>query len=305
MIKYFKLLNILFIIFLFFLLIISFHEYFGFHLNRYYPDFYSYECNYKMLFEQYTECKSKKLFYNNLWIENGLVENLQLILLILAIIPIIYSIIKYNLKKNKIFYYFLTVKFLGLSFVFFEETSWLQHFLSFKTPDLIENINYQKEFNLHNISRIFNEIPRSLVLIWCCFGSISYFLIKNYINEEVKIILLPSNKILFISLVLILFTLPNLVVDKFNLLDWYNLHINYAGNEFKHERHLIFSPLIKEGFDLYQFMIVLLSSNYFRFSEFQELIFYYYFYSHTLFFVHKLKYIHENSNNHIRHIPES
>ena len=305
MIKYFKLFNILFIIFLFFLLIISFHEYFGFHLNRYYPDFYSYECNYKMLFEQYTECKSKKLFYNNLWIENGLVENLQLILLILAIIPIIYSIIKYNLKKNKIFYYFLIVKFLGLSFVFFEETSWLQHFLSFKTPDLIENINYQKEFNLHNISRIFNEIPRSLVLIWCCFGSISYFLIKNNINEEVKIILLPSNKILFTSLVLILFTLPNLVVDKFNLLDWYNLHINYAGNEFKHERHLIFSPLIKEGFDLYQFMIVLLSSNYFRFSEFQELIFYYYFYSHTLFFVHKLKYIHENSNNHIRHIPES
>ena len=189
--------------------------------------------------------------------------------------------------------------------MFFEETSWLQHFLSFKTPDIIENLNYQKEFNLHNISRIFNEIPRSLVLIWCCFGSISYFLIKNKINEEVKTILLPSNKILFISLVLILFTLPNIVVDKFNLLDWYNLHINYAGNELKHERHLIFSPLIKEGFDLYQFMIVLLSSNYFRFSEFQELIFYYYFYSHTLFFVHKLKYIHENSNNHIRHIPES
>jgi len=305
MIKYFKLFNILFIVFLFFLLIISFHEYFGFHLNRYYPDFYSYDCNYKMLFEQYTECKSKKLFYKNLWIENGLVENLQLILLISAIMLIIYSIIKFNLKKNKIFYYFLIVKFLGLSFVFFEETSWLQHFLSFKTPDIIENINYQKEFNLHNISRIFNEIPRSLVLIWCCFGSISYFLIKNKINEEVKIILLPSNKILFTSLVLILFTLPNIVVDKFNLLDWYNLHINYAGNEFKHERHLIFSPLIKEGFNLYQFMIVLLSSNYFRFSEFQELIFYYYFYSHTLFFVHKLKYINENSDNHIRHIPES
>ena len=305
MIKYFKLFNILFIVFLFFLLIISFHEYFGFHLNRYYPDFYSYDCNYKMLFEQYTECKSKKLFYKNLWIENGLVENLQLILLISAIILIIYSIIKYNLKKNKFFYYFLIVKLLGLSFVFFEETSWLQHFLSFKTPDIIENINYQKEFNLHNISRIFNEIPRSFVLIWCCFGSISYFLIKNKINEEVKIILLPSNKILFTSLVLILFTLPNIVVDKFNLLDWYNLHINYAGNELKHERHLIFSPLIKEGFNLYQFMIVLLSSNYFRFSEFQELIFYYYFYSHTLFFVHKLKYIHENSNNHIRHIPES
>ena len=57
--------------------------------------------------------------------------------------------------------------------------------------------------------------------------------------------------------------------------------------------------------NLYQFMIVLLSSNYFRFSEFQELIFYYYFYCHAVFFVHKLKYINENSNNHIRYVPES
>ena len=96
MIKYFKLFNILFIIFLFFLLIISFHEYFGFHLSRYYPNFYPYECNYKLPFEQYTECKSKKLFYKNIWVENGLVENLQLVLLISAIVPIIYSIIKYN-----------------------------------------------------------------------------------------------------------------------------------------------------------------------------------------------------------------
>lgn len=305
MIKYIKLFNIFFVFFLFFLLIISFHEHFGLDLNRYYPNFYPYECNYKLPFEQYTECKSKKLFYKNIWVENGLVENLQLVLLISAIIPIIYSIIKYNLKKNKIFYYFLIVKLLGLSFIFFEETSWLQHFLFFKTPDVIKNINYQEEFNLHNISRIFNEIPRSLVLIWCCFGSISYFLIKNKINKKVKIILLPSHRIIFISLILILFTLPNMIVDKFNLLDWYNLHINYAGNEFGHERHLIYSPSIKEGFNLYQFMIVLLSSNYFRFSEFQELIFYYYFYCHAVFFVHKLKYINENSNNHIRYVPES
>ncbi len=303
MIKHFKFFNILIISLLFFLLIISFHEYFGFHLNRYYPDFYSYECNYKMAFKQYTECQSQKFLYKSVWIENGLVENLQLIFLISAIIAIIYSIAKYNIKKT--IYYFLLIKFLGLSFIFFEETSWLQHFLSFKTPDVILNINHQKEFNLHNISRIFNEIPRTLVLIWCCFGSLSYFFLKNKINEEIKMVLLPSNKLIFISFMLIFFTLPNIVVDKFGLLNWNNLHINYAGNPYKHEMHMIFSPLIKEGFNLYQFMIILFSSNYFRFSEFQELIFYYYFFSHTIFFTYKLKYINENSNNHIRHIPKS
>lgn len=298
--RYFKFLNILFIVFLIFLLLISFNEYFGLHLNRYYPEFYSYDCHHKLPYEKYTECRSQSLWYNYIWIENGLVENLQLILLFFTIILIIFSIIKINLKKFKVFKYFLILKLLGLSFIFFEETSWLQHFLLYETPSVIENINYQKEFNLHNISRIFNEIPKILVLIWCCFGSLSYFFIKNKVDEEIKIILLPSNKIIFISLLLIFLTLPNLIVDKFNLLDWNALHLNYAGNEFLHERHLIFSPLIKEGFNIYQFILVFLSFNYFRFSEFQELIFYYYFHSHTIYLIYQLKiYTNENSNNNI------
>ena len=298
--RYFKLINILFILLLIFLLSISFNESFGLHLNRYYPDIYFYECNYKLSYEEYAECRSKYFWYNYIWMENGLVENLQLIILFSTIILIIFSLIKINLKKFKIFKYFLILKLVGLSFVFFEETSWLQHFLFYKTPSVIENINYQKEFNLHNISRIFNEIPRTLVLIWCCFGFISYYFIKNKIDQKIKIILLPSNKIIFISVMLIFFTLGNLIVDKFNLLDWNALHLNYAGNEFLHERHLIFSPLIKEGYNIYQFILVLLSFNYFRFSEFQELIFYYYFHSHTVYLIYKLKiYINENSNNNI------
>ena len=298
--RYFKLLNILFILFLIFLLVISFNKYFGLHLNRYYPEFYFYDCHYKLSYTKYIECQSQSLWYNYIWIENGLVENLQLILLFSSIILIFFSLTKIKLKKFKIFKYFLILKLLGLSFIFFEETSWMQHFLLYKTPSVIENINYQKEFNLHNISRIFNEIPRSLVLIWCSFGFIFYFFIKNKVDQKIKVILLPSNKIIFISLILIFFTLPNIIVDKFNLLDWYALHLNYAGNEFGHERHLIFSPLIKEGYNVYQFMIVLLSSNYFRFSEFQELIFYYYFHSHTIYLIYQLKiYTNENSNNNI------
>lgn len=298
--KYVRFANVLFILFVIIILLASFNEYFGLHLNRYYPEFFFYECHYKLPYEDYTECKSKNFWYKYIWVENGLVENLQLIFLLSTIILIVTSLSKINLNKFKNFKYFLIVNLVGLSFIFFEETSWMQHFLSFKTPNFIENINYQKEFNLHNSFRIFNEIPRSLVLIWCCFGSISYFFLKNKINEEIKIILLPSNKIIFISLILIIFTIPYLIVDKFHLLDWNNLHLNYAGNEFRHERHLIFSPLITEGFNLYQLTFVIIGSNYFRFSEFQELIFYYYFLLHTIYFINKLKiYINENSSNYL------
>ena len=75
-------------------------------------------------------------------------------------------------------------------------------------------------------------------------------------------------------------------MDKLNLIDWYSLHLNYAGDDTG--RHLIFSPLIKK-YNLNQLMIILLSSNYFRFSELQELIFYYYFFIHTIYFTNKIK----------------
>ena len=43
--RYFKLINALFILFIIILLLISFNEFFGLHLNRYYPEFYFYECH--------------------------------------------------------------------------------------------------------------------------------------------------------------------------------------------------------------------------------------------------------------------
>jgi len=296
--KSFNLFFYIFIFLLIFLVSTSFHNYFGQDLNRYYPDIYPYNCHYKLSFEMYNECRSKNIWYKYIWAENGLVENLQILLLIICIIFIIINLFKLKFKNKRIFKIFLILHLLGLLYIFFEEISWLQHFLNYKTPEIIGTINNQKEFNLHNISNIFNEIPRALVLIWCSFSGISYFLLKNKISNEIKIILKPSNKILFISLILIIFTLPDLVVDKFNLLDWSLLHLNYAGNAHGHENHMIYSPLVKEGYNIKQFMIIFISSNYFRFSEFQELIFYYFFLWHTIYVIYNIKILlHENRNN--------
>ena len=41
----------------------------------------------------------------------------------------------------------------GLAFLFFgEETSWMQHYLGFATPESIKEVNAQREFNLHNLN---------------------------------------------------------------------------------------------------------------------------------------------------------
>ncbi len=287
MIKYSRIINTLFLFFIIFLLVISFNEYFGRFLNKYYPDYYAYECSFKLFGEEYRECQSRKTLYKYIWVENGLVENLQLILLFTTIVILCFTLKNFTLTNYKIFKYFLILKLFGISFIFFEESSWMQHFFSYQTPETIKNFNHQKEFNLHNISRIFNEIPRSIVLIWCSFSSISFFILKKKINLELSLILLPSKKLIIISILLIFLSLPNLLVDKLNLIDWHALHLNYAGDG--SGRQMIFSPLIKEGYNFNQLFIILLSSNYFRFSELQELIFYYYFFFHVVYFANQIK----------------
>lgn len=59
------------------------------------------------------------------------------------------------LKTKKNIFFLL----LGLAFFFAagEEISWGQRILEFKTPEMLENVNMQEEFNLHNIN-IFHNV---------------------------------------------------------------------------------------------------------------------------------------------------
>ena len=101
MIKYSKIINLLFLLFIFFLLVISFNEYFGRFLNKYYPDFYAYECSFKLSYEEYDECRSHNTLYKYIWIENGLVENLQLIFLFISIIILSLTLKNSTFRKYK------------------------------------------------------------------------------------------------------------------------------------------------------------------------------------------------------------
>lgn len=92
----------------------------------------------------------------------------------------------------------------GLSVLYFlgEEISWGQHYLGYATPASVAELNYQGEFNLHNLNLkvdIFDNIPRQVMLMATIIGgvilplvwreklarpgahrSIEYWLVPNY-----------------------------------------------------------------------------------------------------------------------------
>ena len=97
--------------------------------------------------------------------EDGLVEYAQVLILFSVIVYLLFFFKK--LKSYDFIKIFILIEILGICYFFFEEISWGQHFIKYTTPNFVKDLNHQGEFNLHNISSIFNELPRNLVFIWC------------------------------------------------------------------------------------------------------------------------------------------
>ena len=153
---------------------------------------------------------------------------------------------------------------LGIIYFFLEEVSWGQHYLNWETFEIFKVLNNQGETNIHNISNLFDQLPRSILTLWCGF---SIFLVKVFKFSELDNVyikfIIPSSKLKYISFILLIFLLPDLLVDKLDLHPGYN---NYS-----------YSINLAEIYDFFTF-------NFIRLSEFQELIFAFYIYHHTLFF---------------------
>lgn len=203
--------------------------------------------------------------YNSvIWAENGLVEQLQILFLLISIFFLVkfYKITKKNLNislKLIIFFYLA-----GLVYYFFEEISWGQHIFSWQTPEFFSKINHQNETNFHNTSSIFNELPRNLLLIWCC---LSFVFVKKISSKykQLKFFILPNIKLKFISILILVFFIPDFFIDKFDLA---------PGHPAKND-HEIFLNMLFE----------IISFNFVRFSELLELLFNYYVMSHAYYLV--------------------
>ena len=123
--------------------------------------------------------------------------------------------------------------------------------------------------NLHNTSRIFNEFPRIFVMVWCSLSIIILKFTKLKNSKEFSIIIAPNINLIFISYLLLILIIPDLILTKLGIIDFSKLHI--IENE------------IFKGFNLGTMLSVIFSFNFLRLSELQELLFVYYFMWHSLF----------------------
>ena len=169
---------------------------------------------------------SRSNINQKVWGEMGIIENIQHIFLLLTIIFLFLYINSVKSKNLPIQYKaFLYIYTLGVLYFFLEEISWGQHYFMWETPNIFKAINDQKETNLHNIFNLLNEPPRTMLIIWCSCSFIIYKFFSGNKLSYFKNFIFPDINLKKISLLIIFFTLPDLIVDKFNLhpghsLDW-------------------------------------------------------------------------------------
>ena len=200
-------------------------------------------------------------FFESFLYENGFVETLQSLLLLISIYFLIITFKKIGLKK--IIKFFLSVKILALIYYFGEEISWGQHYFKWVSPEFFLDNNNQGETNLHNMSNLLDQLPRTLVTLWCSLIPILFYFIKKKftLNYEIKIIIIPTDQLLKISIILLLIFLPDFFIDKLSL----------------HSGHVINGKDIPEAvfWDI-------ISLNFLRLSEVHELIFCFYFFVYSI-----------------------
>lgn len=207
---------------------------------------------------------SKSGFNSFIWNENGIIETLQ-VFFIIGTLYIFFIILKKNNLKysNKFFYYFLIFYFFCVFYYFLEEISWGQHYFRWETWDFFIKYNNQKETNIHNISNIFDQLPRSLLLIWCSVSFIFYqFIKKKGFNKNILDFILPSKDLRFISYLLMFFFIPDFLLSKF-----------FSDPDYTQTFSINFT-------DIYNF----LTFNFIRLSEYHELIFTFYIFWHSIFY---------------------
>ncbi|MFL2886864.1 MAG: hypothetical protein ACJZ4H_02515 [Candidatus Pelagibacter sp.] len=259
----FKFRFIFFIIFTIFLLIEGFIYYFSYKLSYFCIDelAFTYHCKTELIFD-----RSKSGFNSYIWDENGIVEIIQILLLFFTLL-ILFKIIKISKQKilDKFFIYLLYLYFICLSYFFLEEISWGQHFINWESNNFFLKYNNQGETNIHNISNLFDQLPRGLLTLWCGLSFIIFkYLSKFSIKNEYLQFILPKKELKYVSFILIIFFVPDLIIDKLNF----------------HPGHANYTVTINLA-EIYDFI----SFNFIRLSEYQELIFTFYLYNHALFFI--------------------
>ena len=200
-----------------------------------------------------------------IWNENGLVEIIQSLFLFLTIIILI-NVIK-NIKNKiseKLMIYLIYLYFLCILYFFLEEISWGQHIFKWESGSFFLIYNNQGETNIHNISNLFDQLPRGFLFIWCAFPFfIQKFILTITSNKTYSNFVFPDKELKYISLILLLFFSPDFIADKMNLHPGHDFDTNEINRS--------------DIFDFITFQFI-------KLSEYHELIFTFYLFNHALFF---------------------
>ncbi len=227
-------------------------------------------------------------FYNDqggytqlIWHENGLIENLQSFLLLLSIFFFYDFMRKNRLINFKMSKYIFILYICGLIYYLMEEISWGQHFFKWNTPNFLVDLNDQNETNLHNISSLFNQLPRNLIFLWCSltFIIIKFSFIKKY--EQIEGFIFPNQNLKYISIFLLLITFPSILSKSF--LPVYSIieGLNVGQIHVIIDNDIIYEPKIDQI--ILAFFLDIISFKFIRLSELQELFFNYYILSHSYY----------------------
>jgi hypothetical protein len=162
-----------------------------------------------------------RLNHYSLWeilgVEDGIFEYIQFFLLLIAGTLLIKFYLELKGPSRKYSRILVVAVALVLFFVAFEEISWGQRILGFKTPSTLENINVQNETTIHNITFIHELIGYAyvVILLWAVSSTLlkvilNKFMAKIQFGEDFRAIVL---NFAILPVHLLIFFLPIAVIN--------------------------------------------------------------------------------------------
>ena len=118
--------------------------------------------------------------------EKGIIENLTVIFLLIAIISCVIFLFAKEKIQFKALKAWMVIFLLGAIYYAGEEMSWGQHFFGWGTPEQWTEFNDQQETNLHNTAAIFDQIPRTLLSLAALIGGVLIPIFRRFKNHIPK-----------------------------------------------------------------------------------------------------------------------
>lgn len=150
--------------------------------------------------------------------ESGPHEILQFLLISASCIIFLRTLLKNSPKLSNWLKAWLMIAIICSFYVASEEISWGQSFFQWSTPEHWQKINNQNETNLHNTSRLLNQIPRYGLMVGILVGGLIIPILQqckdNLLPKKLEIIY-PPMILSFLTVLLIIVTLGHKMSKMF------------------------------------------------------------------------------------------